>query len=263
MSRRTFLYYAVFLLASALTSSTLPAQTVCEQGNKPLDPAQPSGVTPAEIIQTFAAKEAIFKAARDRYGYTTNVLVQTLDIHGRIDGVYQQISEITLDDAGKRAEKTTFAPESTLRRLALTEDDLDDIHQRLPFALTPEELPHFSVSYAGRQHVDELSTYVFDVTPKNAKKDTKLFNGRIWVDDMDLMIVKTCAKPRQNENTKSAKKNVLVNLTPLFVTYREEFGGQYWFPTYLHADEFLNFPRGLVHIREVVKFTDYKPLNPK
>jgi hypothetical protein len=263
MSRRTYLYYAVFLLVSVFTSGTLPAQTVCDQGNKPLDPAQPAGVTPAEIIQRFAAKEAIFKAARDRYGYNTNVLVQTLDIHGRIDGEYQQVSEIILDDAGKRVEKTTFAPQSTLRRLSLTEDDLDDIRQRLPFALTPEELPHFSVSYAGRQHVDQLSTYVFDVAPKDAKKDTKLFNGRIWVDVMDLMVVKTCGKPRQNENAKSTKKNMLVNLTPLFVTYREEFGGRYWFPTYLHADEFLSFPRELVHIREVVKFTDYKPLNLK
>ena len=198
--------------------------------------------------------------ARDRYGYTTNVLVQTLDIQGRIDGEYQQISEITLDDVGKRVEKTTFAPQSTLRRLSLTEDDLDDIRQRLPFALTPEELPHFSISYAGRQHVDQLSTYVFDVAPKNAKKDTKLFNGRIWVDDTDLMVVKTCGKPREDENAKSTKKNVRPNLSPVFVTYREEFGGQYWFPTYLHADEFLSFPRELVHIREVVKFTNYKPL---
>jgi hypothetical protein len=263
MSRRIFFYYAVFLQVSLLTSGTLPAQTVCDQGNKPLDPARPSGVTPDEIIQKFATKEAIFKVARDRYGYTMNVLVQTLDIHGRIDGEYQQISEITLDDAGKRVEKTTFAPQSTLRRVSLTEDDLDDIRQRLPFALTPEELPHFSVSYAGRQPVDQLNTYAFDVAPKNVKKDTKLFHGRIWVDDMDLMIVKTCGKPRQDESAKSTKKNVLPNLSPLFVTYREEFGGQYWFPTYSRADEFLSFPRGLVHIREVVKFTNYKPLTLK
>jgi hypothetical protein len=263
MSRRTYLYYAVFLLLSLLTYGGLAAQTVCDQGNKPLDPARPSGVTPDEIIQKFAAMEAIFKAARDRYGYTMNVLVQTLDIHGRVDGEYQQISEITLDDGGKRVEKTTFAPQSTLRRLSLTEDDLDDIRQRLPFALTPEELPHFSVSYAGRQHVDQLSTYVFDVAPKNAKKDTKLFNGHIWVDDMDLMIVKTCGKPREDENAKSTKKNVRPNLSPLFVTYREEFGGRYWFPTYSRADEFLSFPRELVHIREVVKYTDYKPLTLK
>jgi hypothetical protein len=260
MNRRIFLNYAIFLLTSLLTSGSLMAQTVCDQGNKPLDPSRPSGVLPDEIIQKFAAKEAIFKAARDHYGYTVNVLVQTLDIHGRIDGEYQQVSEITLDSAGKRAEKTTFAPQSTLRRVSLTEDDLDDIRQRLPFALTPEELPYFSISYAGRQPVDQLNTYAFDVAPKNTKKDTKLFNGRIWVDDMDLMIVKTCGKPRQNENTKSTKKNVLVNLTPLFVTYREEFGGQYWFPTYSRADEFLSFPRELVHIREVVKYTDYKPL---
>jgi len=263
VSCRTFGYCAVFFLISLLPSGSLIAQGVCDQGNGPLDPSQPSGITPAEIIQKFAAKEAVFKTARERYGYTLNVTVQTLDNYGRVDGEYQQISEITLNDIGKRVEKTTFAPQSTLRRLSLSEDDLDDIRERLPFPLTPEELPHFAVSYSGRQHVDELDTYVFDVSPKNPKKETKLFEGRIWVDDHDFMIVKTCGKPREDENANSTKKNAVVNLTPTFVTYREQFEGQYWFPTYSRADELLRFPKNFVHVREVVKYSDYKPLTRK
>jgi hypothetical protein len=251
---------AVFLLSSLLRAGNLMAQGVCDLGNGPLNPAQPSGTTPAEIIQKFAAKEAKFKAARDRYGYTLDVMIQTLNNYGQVDGEYQQISEIRLDDFGKRVETTTFAPQSTLRRVALSEDDLDDIRQRLPFALTPEELPLFSISYAGRQRVDELNAYVFDVAPQNLKKEKKLFEGRIWVDDQDLMIVKTCGKPREDENANSKKKNAFVNLTPLFVTYREQVEGEYWFPTYSHADELLRFPGAFVHVREVVKYSNYKPL---
>ena len=108
-----------------------------------------------------------------------------------VDGEYQKFSDITVNDSGRRVEKTTFAPQSTLRRLSLSQDDLDDIRERLPFPLTPEELARFSVSYSGRQRVDELDTFVFDVSPKNAKKETKFFEGRIRVDDQDLMIVKT------------------------------------------------------------------------
>ena len=263
MSCRRFGHCAVFLLASLFPFGNLSAQGVCDEGNGTLDPAQPSGITPAEIIQKFSAKEAAFKAARDRFGYTLNVTVQTLDNYGRVDGEYHQISEIMLDDEGKRIEKTTFAPQSTLRRLTLSQDDLDDIRERLPFALTPEELPHFSFTYAGRQPVDQLNTYMFDLSPKNVKKEKKVFEGRIWVDDQDLMIVKTCGKPREDENANSTKKNAVVNLTPMFVTYREQFEDKFWFPTYSRADELMRFPKNFVHIREVVKYSNYKPLAHK
>jgi hypothetical protein len=77
------------------------------------------------------------------------------------------------------------------------------------------------------------------------------------------MIVKTCGKPREDENANSTKKNAVVNLTPRFVTYREQFAGQFWFPTYSRADELLRFPRNFVHVREVVRYSDYKPLARK
>ncbi len=263
MRRPTLAASVVFVMHCLVPCLRRLAQGVCDPGNGPLDPALPTAIAPSGIIQEFSNKEAKFKAARERYGYTLGVSVQTLDNNGRVDGEYQQISEVTLNDIGKRVENTTFAPLSTLRRLSLSQDDMDDIRQRLPFALTTEELPHFSISYVGRQRVDQLNTYVFDVTPKNTKKETKLFEGRIWVDDLDLMIVKTCGKPREDENVNSTKKNVIVSLTPVFVTYREQIDDQFWFPTYSRADELLRFPRGFVHIHEVVKYSDYKPLARK
>jgi hypothetical protein len=71
----TFGNCAVFVFVSLWFSGSLFAQGVCDQGNGTLDAAQPSGITPAEIIQKFAAKEATFKAARERYGYTLNVTI--------------------------------------------------------------------------------------------------------------------------------------------------------------------------------------------
>ena len=84
MSRHTFGYCAVFLLVGLLSSGGLMAQGVCDQGNGSLNTVLPSGLTPAQIIQKFAAKEAAFKAARDRYGYTLNVTIQTLDNFGQV-----------------------------------------------------------------------------------------------------------------------------------------------------------------------------------
>jgi hypothetical protein len=226
-----------------------------------MNSAQLTGITPDEIEQRFAAKEATFQTARERYGYTLNIDVQTLDNYNRPDGEYAQTSEVTLNDVGKRVELSTYAPQSTLSRLSLTQDDLDDIRQRLEFPFTPDQLPSYSFSYVGRQTVDQLGTYVFDVLPKPTKKRIKLFEGRIWVDDQDLIVVKTCGKPRGDQGKSLTRKNAIVDLAPVFVTFREQIDGKYWFPTYARADELLRFPGAFVHIREVVKFSNYKPLS--
>jgi hypothetical protein len=110
--RRTFPPYRalLFLVGMALPGG-LAAQGVCDQGNGPLNPAQLAGIAPADIIQKFVAREAVLKAARDRYGYTLNVTVQTVDDFGQVDGEYRQVSEVVLEDSGRRMERTTFAPE--------------------------------------------------------------------------------------------------------------------------------------------------------
>ena len=233
---------------------------MCEIGNQPLSPAQPSGITPAEIIKQFAAKETLLKAAREHYGYVLEVTIQTLTSFGQIDGEYHQVSEFVLGRNGAHVEKVTFAPESTLRRISLSQEDLDDI--LVPVAITSDELPLLSVAYVGQQHVDQLDTYVFKVSPSNAKTKKKLFAGRIWVDNQDLMIVKTCGKAHADEIPRSAKKGP-ANISPVFVTYREEVGGRLWFPTYSKADEFLPFPTGEIHVREVVKYSSYKLLDTR
>ena len=60
--------------------------------------------------------------------------------------------------------------------------------------LTTDELPKYDISYVGREQVDEISTYVFDVKPKKIEKNQRYFQGRVWVDDKDLEIVKTYGK---------------------------------------------------------------------
>ena len=73
------------------------------------------------------------------------------------------------------------------------------------------------------------------------------------------MIVKTCGKPRRGDN--EAPKRGPAELVPTFVTLREEIDGKYWFTTYAHADEYLRFPKYSVHVRETIKYSDFKPLS--
>ena len=61
----------------------------------------------------------------------------------------------------------------------------------LPFVLTSDEIDNYFVRYLGRQNADEIPCYVFAVKPKKMEQGKRYFQGQIWVDDRDLMIVKT------------------------------------------------------------------------
>lgn len=209
-------------------------------------------MTAADIIQKFTSKEAIFRQARDNYTYTQEVTVQTLEGH-TVDGEFKEVTDITYDNSGNRIENVTFAPQSTLSRVSMTREDFADIRNKMPFVMTTQDLPQYDVLYMGTQHVDEIDTYVFDVAPKHIEKDKRYFQGRIWVDNHDLQIVKTCGK-----SVPDIRKKNNENLTPRFVTYREQVDGEYWFPTYTRADDVLHFTDQDVHIREVIKYTNYK-----
>jgi hypothetical protein len=214
---------------------------------------EPPAIPVNQIIQQFAEREAEFQSERGNFTYVQTFVVQTVDSAGRPDGEYRMTSDITFTPSGKRYENITYAPPSTLQRVYLSQQDLDDLRNIQPFVLTTAELPKYDITYVGRQQVDEISAYVFDVGPKKIEKNQRYFQGRIWVDDKDLEIVKTDGKA-----VPDIRKGGTENVFPRFETYRENIEGHYWFPTYTRADDFLQFRSGDVHIRMIVRYDDYK-----
>ncbi len=237
----------------ALLTAALCLPVLAQEGPLSTDP--PKGITPEEIIQRFAAKEKEFQQARDNYTYTQTVVVQTLD-GNTVTGEYRQVFDVLFDSNGRRIENVTFAPQSTLENggISMSPQDYQDIRHLLPFVLTTDEIPEYQILYVGQQQEDELHCYVFDVAPKKIEKDKRYFQGRIWVDDRDLQIVKTKGK-----TVPDIRKKHEENLFPAFTTWREQIDGRYWFPTYTKADDVLHFSSGDVHIREIVKYEKYKP----
>ncbi|HJQ67730.1 MAG TPA: hypothetical protein VKA70_02075 [Blastocatellia bacterium] len=201
-----------------------------------------------EIIRRFAAAESENKIARNNYTFTQDVEFLTLGEGGSITGRYKRVSEIVLDNSGNRFEKITHFPVSTAT-LTITTEDLQDLGGVQPFALTVDDLPKYNVIFVGKERLDELNTYVFDVKPKKLVKRERYLEGRIWVDDTDYQIVKVAGQgvPEDEENQ-----------YPRFETYRENIDGRYWFPTYTYADDVLEFKRGDTHIRMTVRYTNYK-----
>jgi hypothetical protein len=241
-------------LAFALLFFALISTARAQRGESELDSSPPQGITEQEIIQKFATREKEFKIARDNYAYRQSLTVQTLD-GDQVNGEFKEVSDVLFDDKGHRIEHVLFAPQSTLVGITMTKEDYDDIRTRMPFVLTSDEIPEYQILYVGKQRIDEIGTYVFDVAPKQIEKNKRYFQGRIWVDDQDFQIVKTYGK---NVPDLGTKKKGQENLFPNFTTWRDRIDGKYWFPVYTKVDDTLHFSSGDIHIKQIVKYTDYK-----
>lgn len=242
------------------SSSLLHADQASDNGFGRLDPAPPDGLTVDQIVQRFGERESEFARARDNYTFRQTVKVDTIDDDtGKIDGEYQQVTDIMFNAEGKREERVIFAPQNTLQRVMMSPTDFDEIEHRLPFILTTEDLPKYDVTYVGRQKVDDLDTYVFDAAPKRIEKNQHYFQGRVWVDQRDLQIVLINGKTVPQDTRRGHE-----DLQPPFTTYYEQVDGKYWFPVYTKAEGVLHFDaqNGAmsedVHMRNIVRYTDYK-----
>ena len=219
----------------------------------PAASAQRRGAEPPEqeIIQRFAQAESRLRDARNNYTFKQDVQLQTL-AGSAVTGTFKRVSEIVFDDQSKRIERILYFPPSTLTSLQVTQEDLQDLGIIQPFALTAEELPKYNVRMVGREKIDEIDTYVFDIAPRDPKgmerRGERYLTGRVWVEDRDFYIVKVAGK---------AGPEVGKQRFPNFETYREQVD-EFWFPTYTFSDDVLAFENQDVHIRMVVKYTDYK-----
>jgi hypothetical protein len=249
-SKARHAFVALFLLLFAGITSAFA------QASDPRSDTLP----PAEInriISAFTAKESQFRQALNQYSFKRDAILQSLGMGGQVTGEYHRVSYFTFDDQGTRYEKISFFPMPSFA--SITQEDLDDLGGVQPFALEPSKIDQYDFKYVGKEKIDELSLYVFDVSPKvvpDAKKTKqRYFIGRVWVDDQDLQIVKTRGKGVPE--TKS-------NKFPTVETYREQIDGRYWFPTYSYADEELIFDKGEpLHIRMKVRYSDFEPARAK
>src|SRR2546423_14226144 len=230
-TRVTPLRLVLFIgLALTLTGSVARAQQSTASAKTDSTIAPPS-LSPAQIddiVRKFTAKETHFRHALNSYAFKRDALVQEIGMGGQVIGEYHRVSDFTFDDQGNRYEKINFFPMPSFT--GVTPEDLEDLGGVNPFALEASKLNQYNFKYVGKERIDELDLFVFDVAPKVMPKKSieRFFVGRIWVDDRDLQIVKSKGKgvPETKENK-----------FPVVETYREQIDGKYWFPTYSYAYE--------------------------
>jgi hypothetical protein len=243
-------YRTEMKLKSSLTLFSFVAVTLTCLGAQ-LDKRPPDRPV-EEIIRQFTANESRLAQEYKSYLFKQDIRMQTFGSGDVVTGEFRRVSEIIVNDKGQREERITFFPPPTLQ-LTITQADYKDFAGIHPYALTQEDLPKYKVTYLGRERVDELDTFVFDVQPAKPPDPKKalerFFQGRIWVDTQDLMIVKNAGQSVPETEDERF---------PRFETYRENIAKGLWFPTYTYADDNLEFKWGTVHMRMVVKITDYR-----
>ena len=220
----------------------------------------PPPIPPEEIVKQFAAKESEFQEALNHYTYRRTARLDEIDddTH-KVTGEWYEVVDVTFDTTGKRMERVVAAPPNSLKQVIMTPTDLHDIEQGYPFVLTTAELPAYNVEYVGRQKVDDLDCYVFDVSPKVIEKHKRYLDGRVWVDTGDLQIVVTNGRWVPDDTKKGQE-----DLHPPFMSWRQQVDGHYWFPVYTKGEGLLHFAASYgsmdqdVHLRIVVKYADYK-----
>ncbi len=243
-------FITLLFVLPGLFAAQSTTQTQNESQSKTGVAATPAkDLTPEEIIRRFSAKETEFYEAWMEYTYHQIAEVRVLSVNGIPKReAMTTTSDVVFKDDGTR-EVAVRRRAGDLRSVVYTMEDEDVINNLQPFALTEKELPLYNLSYQGKQRVDELNCYVFSVTPKSLKGNRLFFEGKIWVDDQDLQIVRTVGKPVPQ------KKN---NLFPDFETVRQMIDNRYWFPVWTHAESDLHFSSDNVRIAETITYEDYK-----
>lgn len=258
-----------FLAAAALFTPPLLAQDapqgpitpppehhVTRIGNVP-EPEAPPSLPESEIIRRFSQKEDEYLATRTRYTYKKTIRIQEFGPDGQPSGEFVVVTEPARDADGKLYEKVVERPHSTLQHFYLRSEDLEGL-QRIPaFPLTTAQLAKYDLKYLGKEQVDEINCYIFQVKPKTVERQKAYFDGVVWVDAKYLEVVKTYGQWMTDLGPVRTIPDLPFNL---FETYRENVDGKYWFPNYSRSDNTVDLKGLQIPVRIVIKWTDFKPL---
>lgn len=238
---------ALCLLTAAPARAQQPQPT--QQAAAKVEATTNAAVDPASVWGRFVAKETEFQRAFTRYAYRRDAVFQSIGMGGQVTGEYHRLSRMTFDAAGAARERVIEMPVPTL---APSPSDLDDLNTIQLFVLEAAKLPNYDFKYVGRERIDEIDTYLYDVTPRvmpdPKKSKERFFQGRVWIDDKDFQLVKARGK-----GVPSGKE-----VFPTFDYYREH-DGRYWVPSQVTANEQLVLPSGRVmRVRIRVNYTDHQ-----
>lgn len=234
-----------------------PEHHVTRIGNVP-EPEAPPSLPEAEIVKQFSQKEDEYLATRTRYTYKKTIRIQEFGPDGKPSGEFVVVTEPARDTDGKLYEKVVERPHSTLQHFFLRSEDLQGLERIPAFPLTTSQLAKYDLKYLGKEQVDEVNCYIFQVKPKTVERQKAYFDGVVWVDAKYLEVVKTYGQWVTDLGPVHSIPDLPFSL---FETYRENVDGKYWFPNYSRSDDTVDLKGLQIPVRIVIKWTDFKPVS--
>ena len=251
-------FFVVPLIAQEPAGPQTPpkAPDILRLPTHPAAPTEQPPIAPEEIIRRFSAQEDQLARLFTAYAYRKTVRLEEVGPDGKVSG-QAEIAASSLpvsEDVRRKAGE----PQSTLRFLNLERDDIEALSKIPAFPLVSSNLPKYEISYEGKQLVDELSTYVFQVKPRQLERTHAYFDGLVWVDDHDLAIVKTYGKWVTETGDAQTSKLPFT----IFETYRQPIANKYWLPAYSRSDGSYDNRGITVPVRLIIRWDQYAALPP-
>src|SRR2546422_4399191 len=122
--------------------------------------------SPAQVLSGAAERGKQLLAALRNYTYYSELTIQTVSQADTITGKYYRFSQISFDRAGNRLERVLENTSTLPTDVNIGTTTANNLVRVYPFIVTPETLNEYELNYVGRERVDELDTFVFDVKPK-------------------------------------------------------------------------------------------------
>ncbi len=208
------------------------------------------GATEKLLLDSLFAVENLNSQLLNNYAFKRDVLIETIGLDGEVTGSYHRLSQFVFDDAGKRVEKLISFPKPNLKRLIITDEDVQDLAgvQLLGWETRKSDL--YRIVPEGRDA--GTNQLLFRVVPRdllNAKATgERVFYGTLWVDESTMKIVKVKGRALPEGNQRF----------PLFETERGQVAQGIWGPASTFADEVLIFPHQKIRMRIKVRYFDYR-----
>ncbi|HUI53224.1 MAG TPA: hypothetical protein VLV88_02755 [Terriglobales bacterium] len=219
-------------------------------------PEAPPDLPPQEIIQRFSEKELEYAKARAGFGFKKTIRMTEYGLDGKPSGELEMTTQSVVGSDGWVSQRVVDQPVSTLHFMIPEPPDFDLLSKIPYYPLIPQQLPKYDIKYVGREKVDEIDCYIFEVKPKMVEREHPYFQGVVWVDTKYLEVVKTYGSYVNDLGNVHPQNLPFAN----FETYRENVEGKYWFPDYSRSDDDVHLKDRDVPVRLVIKWTDFKRL---
>lgn len=237
---------AVQLIVAAVFSWSTPSRALQKE-------------LPSEILSAAAKRGDRLQTELRDYSYFAELTIQTVSQADTITGKYYRISQVSFDRDGNRRERVLENSSTLPKGIYIGTETAENLTRIYHFLITSETLKLYEVNYVGRERIDELNTYVFDVTPRfktdrSYRSDKSYMNrerflkGRVWIDDEDHCVVKVAGEPVPEQSGHQA---------PHFETYFQNYGSS-WFPAYTSAVDFISIEGYFNRVVVNVRYTGYK-----